>query len=805
MDDIATLGLAVDSSDVVNATAALTDLAAQSEKTESATTNLSVAHQGLTRDVREAGETVKSAVQDLLVGVPPAQELTLQIGRLATAALSPGGLSGAFGGLGSAISAFVTPTSLAVTAIGALTVGAVAAVKSWSDYALQLDTTAKQMGTTTQEASALQAAASFQGISNTDFAKGMGTFANNVSLASHNMGTLASLFTANGVQAKGFEQSLSAVADLVQNAVSFQDKLNALTQAGLPATAQWVQLLNGGASGLQQATNAAVAFGGTADDVLIAKAKQFDVQWNTAWTNFGLYSKAAVVSVLSSLDQIGTFYDKYGTLINAGLNIGSTVANLIPGFGAGAAVVNYLLSANTSDSTTKFNTAVKNGSASQFTGNAASSFYNSVGISAQSGSGSTVSTDVLKNENALLQQRIGMLGSLASIDDQMAAKRSALSTYRRTTPGSQITDADVSRITAYTYAQALGTLQLQQQTNAYNVQAGAVGLAVGQAAAYNAVQTRINQAILTGNPLTAEQIAQLQAYAQAMGTAAQAAAVKAAQATATFNLQLQGVADYSTQAATAMHQLWGDDWQNHMNDTVASTIELTAALTDVKSVGSSALSGFMQDIAQGTAASKAFTDALGKIEDKLFDIASNQIMSSLVKGITPELSSIFGISAGGTSPLNILSPGSGSATNAVTAGTETSSDSAMLGFATGGYTGPGGKYDPAGIVHKGEYVFSQDATSRIGVPTLDSISRGYANGGYVGAPSGTMGGSPVNVQIINNSSAKITQQQVADGNGGRRLQVMIDEQNAAALSAPGSQSARAMMNNYGLRQRLVSG
>ncbi|EPE8723865.1 phage tail length tape measure family protein, partial [Klebsiella variicola] len=30
-----------------------------------------------------------------------------------------------------------------------------------------------------------------------------------------------------------------------------------------------------------------------------------------------------------------------------------------------------------------------------------------------------------------------------------------------------------------------------------------------------------------------------------------------------------------------------------------------------------------------------------------------------------------------------------------------------VGFSSGGYTGPGGKYQPAGIVHKGEYVFDQ--------------------------------------------------------------------------------------------------
>lgn len=60
----------------------------------------------------------------------------------------------------------------------------------------------------------------------------------------------------------------------------------------------------------------------------------------------------------------------------------------------------------------------------------------------------------------------------------------------------------------------------------------------------------------------------------------------------------------------------------------------------------------------------------------------------------------------------------------------------LLGFADGGYTGDGGKYQPAGIVHRGEYVMSKAATSRIGVGNLDAMHRGalkgFAAGGYVG-------------------------------------------------------------------------
>lgn len=60
----------------------------------------------------------------------------------------------------------------------------------------------------------------------------------------------------------------------------------------------------------------------------------------------------------------------------------------------------------------------------------------------------------------------------------------------------------------------------------------------------------------------------------------------------------------------------------------------------------------------------------------------------------------------------------------------------LLGFAEGGFTGPGGKYEPAGVVHRGEYVFSKETVQRLGAGNLDRLHRsarkGYASGGLVG-------------------------------------------------------------------------
>lgn len=49
----------------------------------------------------------------------------------------------------------------------------------------------------------------------------------------------------------------------------------------------------------------------------------------------------------------------------------------------------------------------------------------------------------------------------------------------------------------------------------------------------------------------------------------------------------------------------------------------------------------------------------------------------------------------------------------------------------GGYTGDGGKFEPKGVVHGGEFVFTKEATNRIGIDNLYQMMRGYADGGLV--------------------------------------------------------------------------
>lgn len=66
----------------------------------------------------------------------------------------------------------------------------------------------------------------------------------------------------------------------------------------------------------------------------------------------------------------------------------------------------------------------------------------------------------------------------------------------------------------------------------------------------------------------------------------------------------------------------------------------------------------------------------------------------------------------------------------------TISSVAMQGFADGGFTGYGGKYDVAGLVHRGEGVLTQEEIAALGGPAgfyalREAIKNGYADGGMV--------------------------------------------------------------------------
>lgn len=123
------------------------------------------------------------------------------------------------------------------------------------------------------------------------------------------------------------------------------------------------------------------------------------------------------------------------------------------------------------------------------------------------------------------------------------------------------------------------------------------------------------------------------------------------------------------------------------------------------------------------------------------------------------------------------------------------------GYATGGYTGPGGKYEPAGIVHRGEGVLSQEDIRALGGPggfhaLRSAIHNGFAEGGMVmptaraepfgrmaepGGAQGTTVANRMRVYVLNNEDQLA--ERLANHPRMEKAVVAIAGQNGKAISA----------------------
>lgn len=143
--------------------------------------------------------------------------------------------------------------------------------------------------------------------------------------------------------------------------------------------------------------------------------------------------------------------------------------------------------------------------------------------------------------------------------------------------------------------------------------------------------------------------------------------------------------------------------------------------------------------------------------------------------------------------------------------TSSITSAAAVGFASGGYTGPGGKYQPAGIVHKGEYVFDQASTNRIGVSQLEALRNGQPLDATLGKPgfgTGVQNVSSSQKTIVhapivqNNNLQGITPEQLSttlnQNNGlmSKQLSKQIKSEMASEVISPKGEFGKALKSRY---------
>ncbi|EOL1209549.1 phage tail tape measure protein [Escherichia coli] len=184
----------------------------------------------------------------------------------------------------------------------------------------------------------------------------------------------------------------------------------------------------------------------------------------------------------------------------------------------------------------------------------------------------------------------------------------------------------------------------------------------------------------------------------------------------------------------------------------------TDSFSQVKSAATQTFDGIAQNLAAMlTGSEQNWRGFTRSVLSMLTEILLKQAMVGIVGSIGSAIGGAFG---GGAS---------------ASTGTAIQAAAANFHFATGGFTGTGGKYEPAGIVHRGEFVFTKEATSRIGVGNLYRLMRGYAEGGYVGAA-----GSPAQMRRaeginFNQNNHVVIQNDGINGQAGPQLMKAVYE------------------------------
>jgi hypothetical protein len=239
-----------------------------------------------------------------------------------------------------------------------------------------------------------------------------------------------------------------------------------------------------------------------------------------------------------------------------------------------------------------------------------------------------------------------------------------------------------------------------------------------------------------------------------------------------------------------------------VKDIEASTNIVGRAMADLKNTaiqgGINAFSTFVGDAVTGAKSlkdawadlGKAFQQIVAQMIAKLIELYIIMLITKFINGGSGGVGSGGGNSPDLTSNFDLGNNGSPSF------------------FASGGYTGDAPVNKAAGVVHGKEFVVNAPGTARFR-PLLEWMNSGsmrgiaampgsYMSGGYVTG----QGGSPVAVNIINNTGQEATQTTSTQADGSQVVDVVIGK--IAADIAQGGKVGQAMQRTYGIRRPGVN-
>ncbi|WP_441227893.1 phage tail length tape measure family protein [Tardiphaga sp. 20_F10_N6_6] len=524
----------------------------------------------------------------------------------------------------------------ALAAIGGVTVvaGVIAAAQAIGNLRKEmgdLGDTARRTNTSSGDLQLILAAGRYKGLSADDGANAAQGLAAGLNQALKYSTDLSQLFASNGVSlrtqagnAKGLTDILAQGADLVRNARTEQDKFLIVQQLGLSPTREMVKYLEQGGAALKLAMEDARLAGGVIDDKLIRSAAQFDERWSVASTNISLKFRSWIAESLdgfgrlsdsplfSKLLTIGTFLPLVGPLIG----LGRTVAN-IGAPGAAANDPQRRLEGSFSLVTAE-NDRVASGNRTKLTADTAKL----LGIESQ---------------------RIGLLGVTATTSQQVRAAEIALDQAHLA--GVDISEKQRAAVLALAREQALGITVLKQQTDATRIQTETIGMSVGAAAEFTAVQTRLAEALRNKQSLTAQDIEQIRAQAAALGDATMAAERKRIADQVSFGGRTSLLSAEDVQIATQLRGLY-PDVATALASVEASGLRTNTALSGLANSMSGTLNTGIADVLDST---KSLGAGAGDMSRAFVRALNEMLVKMLI--VAPIMRSMQGLFGGGGLPL----------------------------------------------------------------------------------------------------------------------------------------------------------
>lgn len=785
-------------------------------------------------DLANLGYQVNDILTMLASGAPPLQILATQAGQVyQVLANQQGGLVGGVKALGGSLSGMVTPVGIAVTALTAVGVTAAAAYGTWVSAEKELQAAlqgrGRATGATAQELMAIAAAASqasgvTQGAAR-DIASSLtstgqiatGFYVDLIAAAeayaSITTGDvrqagqeLAEAFAEPGKGAEALNKKLNFLDDTTLQYVKSLDAANRTTEAQallldrlnatLPNAEQRLTALGRAWKTLSGSISDAFAnVGRTINDSLeipltqrrIAELQQSlnELPNDSILTNWKRDQIQAEIDMISDQSELQRRWSAQGNNEAKKNKISNAGGEALRGWDGRYDELTRLKTQQ-ADLQSALQAGVGDADAQK---RALEGVTNQIGQMTDAYGNLIPQAEIVRREQELQNNLLA-----AVTPAQRAAASAALARYRAETEGADSSTAAAKANAAAQQEMLQASVQLtqagrerllsaQESIAAQGLEIELIGKTAGEVATlranYAAYWDLKREAIDNGTEVDQRQLDLLKAQNAELGRKVELTARAQLMADIQFERDQLGRGTVDQQIASTLRSA---GLAVDLDSADAAALRLNATLSITRDIAGDALSGFARDILDGADAMTALENAAKRALDVILDMAMQNLAASL-----------FGPGTGGSNFLgSIVSAFTGSGS----AGAGSVAAGGGLGplYDKGGYTGSGGKYQPAGTVHRGEYVFSSEATRAAGVGSLDALHRGlrgYADGGGVGmmdalrhatgqAAGGMAGGVPsvpkVTVNIHGAPAGMSAQSSASYGQDGQlNIDVIFDQ------------------------------